>query len=733
VPSLKGLAQHILINEIAYSNKQILKDFEDDSPDWFELYNPSDSPIDITDYMVIDDKAKDEYWIFPSYTMEPGELLLVFASGKDTMVNNEFHTSFKLGNMKETLFLLNNSGEIVDSIAPECVPAGNHSLSRIPDGSPDLFAAVSSPRNTNNNAMVISVNFIPDTLMISHKSGFYTQPISITLANNHPENTIVYTLDAEVPDEEAETYTGQLYLEDLTPEQNRFANIPETQIEPGNKIYKGNILRAVVYSNGCPASNEITSSFFINESMKGRYKVPVVSLITERDNLFDKKTGIYVHGKYRNFDQHGAKWERETHIEIFDSNGVQIIDQDGGMRIHGRGSRRSEQKSLRLYADAEYGREFFDYPLFRQKPEIERYKVILMRTTGGTRGPLLREELCNALVKDMNIDYNAGETAILFINGEYWGIYNLMERQNEEYIGVNYDVQDPQADIIAYDRDVVVEEGDIADYDNLISFIEASDPTDDGFYTEISKRIDIDAMIDYYIAEFYIANTDWPFSNVELWKLKSDTAKWRYFFFDSDASLMWINDDHLTEYNNSIPDYQRHPDFCTFILKSLLDNNEIRNLFFQRFHHHLSTTFRTDRVMNEISRLEKIYAPLVPEHIYRWHNPIDYKKWQINIASLRTFAMLRPGILYDQLTQNFGNPYVVFPNPGNGDFTLQFILNVPSANISIYSISGVLLKVFSFPALNTETLPIQTNLPSGLYLMKVVAGNFAFTEKLIIQ
>lgn len=726
-------AQDVVINEVAYSNKRILRDFDGDSPDWFELYNPSTFPVNIGGFQVTDNLQKNQYWSFPAYTLEPGHYLHVFASGKDTIIDLEWHTSFKLGSMRESLFLLDNNGIIIDSVSPQCVPPGNNSLSRIPDGNAHWYAAHSTPGNSNDLAEIIPVEFNRDTLMISHSSGYYSAPVSIVLTNLDPRNTIVFTLNGDDPDEEACKYEEALYLENITPNNNRFAQIPDQLYVPGNKISKANILRAVVISNGCPASNEISNTYFIGDDFKDRYKVPVVSMITDEDNLFDNETGIYVAGKYENYNQHGAKWERDTHIEIFDSAGVQIIDQDGGMRIHGRGSRRADQKSFRLYADAEYGKAYFDYPLFKQKPDIERYEVILMRTTAATRGPVFKEELCNNLVQGMNIDYNAGETAILFLNGEYWGIYNLMERQNEEYIKANYKVDDPQADIVAYDWGLIVEEGDSLEYEALIQFITSSDPGSEDFFDALDSYVDVDAMIDYYIAELYIANTDWPSSNLELWKLKNDTARWRYFFFDSDASFMWINDDQLSEYNNTMPDYQRHPEYCTIIMRTALNNKEFRDRFFREFHYHLSTTFSTEKVINEINRLEKKYAELMPEHIYRWNNPTNYNKWLMNVASLRTFAMQRPSYLHKQLVQNFGNPYILYPNPGKGDFSLQFVGDVSFASVRIYTVNGVLLQTFSFPNINASEINISSHLSSGIYVVSVTTDSYVFTEKLVVQ
>jgi hypothetical protein len=729
---LNGLSQDVVINEIAYTNDGLVTDRHGKAPDWFEILNNSGHSINLMDYQVTDDTSKAIYWTFPSHIMQPGEYLVVFASDKDTMFDSEFHTSFRLENMRETLYLINPFNEIIDIAEPSCAPSG-YSLGRQPDGSNGFKVIVPTPGTTNDFSESINVNFIQDSLTVSHPSGFYNSPVSVILKQKHPGNKIIYTLDGEVPENDAQIYEHPIYLEDITKQKNRFANKVHEEIEPGNAIFKANILRAVVYSNGCPASNEIVNTYFINESIKGHYKVMVVSLITEEDNLFDDEIGIYTEGNSNNFRQHGSKWERPAHIEIFDGTGKQVIDQDAGMRIHGYGSRGDPQKSLRLYAEKEHGKEYFESALFSQKPLLDKFKILLLRTTNRNFGPLFKEELCNHLIENMNIDYQAGETAILFINGEYWGIYNLMERQNRYYVENNYDISNADVDIISYFFRLTVEEGTVDEYNDLVGYLYSADPFSESFYREIESRIDIDAIIHYYIAQIYFANYDWPLNNLELWKLKNDTAKWRYFFFDLDASMMWLNDDHLTVYLNDIEDYQRFPEFSTVILRIMMKNEIFRKKFYGEFQHHLNTTFNAGRVIAAINKFEKQYAPLVPEHVYRWHNPIDYHKWEESVTWLRTFAIQRPVILTGQLQHSFGDQYQIYPNPGNGKFTVQMINPVESMIVRVFSAKGEVLQQWSYPNVNSNEIHISADLPPGFYIIQIETENSRYSEKLIIH
>lgn len=728
----RAMTQSVVINEVCYSSKNLIQDFEGDTPDWIELYNDSDEPVQLRGYKLTDDTSKNEFWHFPSCEIQPHTFLMVFASDKDTVVKAEIHTDFKIAALKETLYLLDPDDHIIDKVSPQCVPS-NLSLSRVPDGSSELFVTSPTPGKSNNIAEQIPVNYIRDTLIVSHASGFYNSPVEVSLSNLHPENKILYTLDGDDPDENEATYCDAILFKDRTPYENRFANEVEMEDKPGDLIFKGNVLRAVVYSNGCPASNAISNVYFVNPNIRTTYHVPVVSLITDENNLFDKETGIYTHGSYRNFDQHGGKWERPVHVEIFDTTGLQIIDQDAGVRIHGRGSRRTPQKSMRLYADPEYGAGTFNYPFFSQKPQINQFKVLLLRNTNGTMGPLFKEELCNYLVQDLDVDYQAGRTVILFINGEYWGIYNLMERENKDYIKSNFNLDDIEADIIAYDRHLVVEEGSMDAYNALISFFKSSDPSSQSFYEDLTERMDVPEMIDYFIAKLYLSDIDWPQSNLEIWKVRSDTARWRFFMFDSDGSMMWLDYNLLSEYNSQRDETQRFSEFSMIILRTAMQNETFREQFRRRFYELMNTSFSSSSVLKAINHFEAIYAPLVPEHTYRWNEPSDYPKWKSHVDELKKFAAQRPQMIMHQLENNFGNPLTLYPNPSEGSFNLDLVMPAEKVEVRIFSAKGILMYQWIGTYTGESPLELNTGLPAGFYIIQARTMQNSYIGKLIIQ
>ena len=721
------LSQNIVINEVQYGNKSTLTTTDGETPDWIEIYNADTVSVLLQNFKLTDDTSKSAYWNFPNVKLPPGNFILVFASGKNLLNGDEIHTDFKLKVMEESVFLLNKENAIVDKINAQCVPT-DKSIGRNTDGEEELVVFNPTPGTSNNNATPININFKPDVLKVSNREGFYANSLKIDFTNNHANNKIYYTLNGDEPDTDAIEFIEDFYLYDANNNKNRFANKVDIGKKPGNHISKASIVRAKVFSEGCPASNEITNTYFIKNGGWNRYNVPMVSIVTESDNLFDDEIGIYTKGKYSNHNRRGKEWERPAHIEMYDSANKLIVNQDMGLRLHGRASRGAAQKSFRLYAREEYGTPEFNFPFFPQKPHLKSFKTLLLRSTEDWSGTLVKDELGNHIIDNMNLNYTACRTVLVYVNGEYWGIYSLRERLDEHWVANNYGIQTPELDIISHDPGgLKLEEGSFDAYNSMLNWLENADVHSSSFYTELSARFDIEGMIDYYIAQLYLANTDFPHNNLKLWRQKSDTAKWRYFYFDLDAIMTRVAFDHLSEYNNTLEKYDRYPDYSIIVFQKVIKNETFRAQFNARFRYHISNTFVPDKVLKLVNHYQDLYEPLVGEHIYRWNNPKDVNKWLHNIDILKTFALQRPSYVNQYLLKNLGNPFRVFPNPSQGSFHIENI--TANDKISIFNLQGKLSwnsKVYEQEAVNVP-------LAKGIYILQIQSGRNLYNEKIIIE
>jgi len=726
-----GIAQELKINEVQYSNRSTIFDTDHTSPDWIEIINAGDESIKLGRYQLSDDSAATEAWNLPNIDLPPDSVLLVFASGKNLYLTNEFHSDFRLNLMDDPVILMDSRGRVLDRINPQCVPP-DASLGRIPDGSNVWSILSPTPGLSNNTAEAIEIEYLSDSLWVSHPSGSSTQALELHLFNKHQANKIYYSLDGSPPDERSLPYEGSIPLKDINPESNRYANQGDPNYIPGNLISKANILRAIVISEGCPASQMISNTYSVSSTDRLKYPVPVVSIITDPANLFDDETGIYVEGKELNYTQRGREWERPVHIEVFDSTGQLLIDQEAGMRIHGGAGRSADQKSLRLYARESYGAESFSHPFFSQKPDLSSFKTLLLRSTREWSGTLIKDELCNTLVRDLELDYSATQTSIVFVNGEYWGIYSLRERQDKHYVENNYDLENIEMDIIAYNsREFLLEEGSTEAYERLIDSLSLSDPGDQMFYERIKQWFDIENLADFFIAHFYLANTDFPDNNFKLWRVHSDTARWRFFFFDLDGAMRQTFSNQLSDHIDAMEGYQYYPPHTTFILGTLLQNSEFREFFHNRFIFHLKETFNPANVISQIDAFQQYYQPLVPEHSYRWNRPEDFKSWLSNVEMLRSFALQRPLTVYDELNHLFGGSLSLYPNPSSGLINLKLPWQAEQLSINIFSASGVQVEKLQLYA--TDRISFNPQLDPGVYFVQVIWDQQVHTEKLIVN
>lgn len=318
-------------------------------------------------------------------------------------------------------------------------------------------------KKPNENAML---NFSKD-------SGFYENEIKLSLKPSKKGATIYYTLDGSTPTLESEKYTSPITLVDRTPEKNVLSSKDDTSFFdkyiPKVDIQKATVVRAFEEYKDGTTSEIITKTYFIGKQFVEKYKnIPVLSISINPEYLFDKTYGIYVKGKVyedwvkdggdldntptwelpANFTQIGREWERPMHLEFFENGKATSLSQDLGLRIMGGASRGNEQKTLKFYARKDYGKGSVDYELFPgdtknidKETPLHTYDTFAVRT-GGNDGwtTKFRHRYIQLLVNDRAFTTQQTRPVVVFINGEYWGLYTMQDDYSDNYIYRNYDI-----------------------------------------------------------------------------------------------------------------------------------------------------------------------------------------------------------------------------------------------------------------------------------------------------
>ena len=523
----------------------------------------------------------------------------------------------------------------------------------------------------------------------SHERGFYTEAFTLSISTDLVDAVIYYTLDGTDPDQNSQVFNTPIEIDSRTGDENVFSEIPTNNISAGHQyredwrspqgeVFKLTIIRARLYTD-TDSSRIVTHTFLVDENGSERYSMPLFSLVTNPENWFSDESGIYVAGNNDNYNQRGADWERPVHIEFFENDGSVAIAQDGGVRIHGGTSRNRPRKTLRLYARSDYGESWFEYPIFPDK-DVSRYKRILLRNSGNDWSEsLFRDAYLQSLIKEnTELDMQYSRPAIVFINGEYWGIHNIRDRFDDRYLQAHYSVDPDRVSILEnrweYDDG---DEAGVDDFNDFMQFVNLSNTALPSNYEIIKQRIDVENFIDYQITQIFSRNTDWPGNNVRFWRYMNDgynpeapyraDGLWRWMVFDLDFGfgLQFDYVNNSQEFGGNNPFHNTlsfalksdgsswpNPEWSTRLFRRLMVNSDFKKDFISRFADHLNTTFSQNRIVAQLDSLTSLYTPEMNEHILRWSEP-TMSHWESDLNIMHDFAMNRTESVRENLDNYF--------------------------------------------------------------------------------
>jgi len=622
--SLQENLSYVVINEVMASNTTTIQDRDGDYPDWLELYNPGDLEIDLTGYGLSDDPDDPFKWLFPSTILQPGEFKLIFTSDKNyTSESPYLHTNFKIKAGGETLLLSDTSGFVLDQINTVEI-SSDLSWGRQPDGSPDwLFFNNPTPGESNSTVGFIAYS---SPVIFSHPGGFYEADILIEISAQDSVTEIRYTLDGSDPSENSSLYSQPV------------------------PVSNTKVLRARSFALGFLPGKILTNTYLFNENTT----LPVISLSTDPDNMFNKETGIY--------ENYREDWERPVHIEFFETDGLQKINEDAGIKIGGNNTRGRVQKAFQINFRGKYGPNIIEYQVFPDLPVFEFNNLYLRAAGNDWDQAHFRDGFLQTLVRDLEFETQAYRPATIFLNGDYWGILNVRQRYNLQYFISMFGADPNNIDVLehAHPNDFIsVIEGDLDAFNVLYDYIENNDFTNNSSYEFIQTKMEINSFLDWVISEIYFNNTDWPTNNVKMWRHKTEDSKFRWILFDLDWSYGYqrtrIGPEDENTYKGNTLTWALGTDkmFTGTMLRQFLENEQFKIEFINRFADYLNTVFKPEHVQQLISSTQAHLEPEMPRHYDRFKNdPIS--KWYDYITIVENFAQNRPFYIREHIRNYFG-------------------------------------------------------------------------------
>jgi hypothetical protein len=681
-------ASQVTLNEIVSSNASTVADEDGNYEDWIELHNSGETPVDLSGWGLTDAPATPFKWVFPDgCIIGADQYLLVWTSNKDRRdPAAPLHTNFAVSASGETIVLTQTGGTIIeDSVAVPALPR-DASYGRKPGGDSAWYYFEQPTPGAANATPGYSTWMTPPEC--SQPAGFYPAGFDLNITAN-PAHTVYYTLDGSDPDparvgpgaepyRETHEFTGPLQVGSRSGDPNVVSMIPTTGLiypwlpqwqAPSGEVFKATVVRAVAHDPETGRlSPVVTRSFFVDPEIATRYgQLPVISLVTDHRHLFAEETGIYVPGNHggvmanQNFFQ---GWVKPASIEYFEGGGTPGFSGVYEISIQGSTSPASMQKGLNVIARDSLGPAMIEQSLFPNSEtvagQLASFKRFMLRSWGSARSweVFFADAYHQMLAASTGLEIQDYRPAVVFINGEYWGLHEMREANKNSWYHqarTGIDRDDPGYDLI--DGDSTVDEGDAIHWSETMAFINANNMANDAAYDYITTRIDVENFAQYIIHCVFCGKRDWPDQNEAKWRPRTPDGRWRWSQYDMDQGLSeWGKPEYDMLYqtlSGPVDGYGPHP-----LLVKLIQNSRFRKLFINTYADWLNTRFETAVALARFDAMKAQLDPFISEFNQRWPNTYN---WSTGTSYGRNIVARRKNLRIAQLAANFnlGSTYPV--------------------------------------------------------------------------
>lgn len=654
--SFYALNAQVVINEFSASN---LKSYPDDYAkyeDWVELYNMGNESVDLEGWFLTDKESKPYKWSFPEgIIISPKGYIVVWCSGRDSVSSSGIHTNFKLTQTQGTdiVMLSNSNGALQDKADLKLVLTAQ-SVARAQNGETPWLICTEPTLGSSNNSSEKYEGLAP-TPVIQLDAGFYegSQKTKIDFDENFYK--VRYTTNGNEPDENSSLYIANtdILIQSTTSLKAKAFPIDNNNLLPSKIDFK---------------------TFFIDES----FTVPVFSVAA--DKIQDLANG---QGELRPIGT----------LEYFNEDGERTAVSYGELNRHGQDSWILPHRSLDWISRDEMGynkavfEELFTYS------DRDEYQRFMFRASGDDNYPAngdlnhegschIRDEFVHTLAQKggMKLDVRVVERVVVFLNGEYWGLYGLRERPADHDYTVEYYDQDKyNLHYLATWGNTWAEYGGaeaFADWTDFRDFVLNSDMSIEENYEIVKSRFQVKSLCDYMIINLNTVASDWLNYNTGWWRgidPKGDHKKWGYILWDNDATFdYYINYsgvpntdpdaqpcdiDEISEYMDDFFNNQDVGKHEKIFLKLQEENDEFRQLYYSRQADLLNTVFSCDNMIATFDSMIATIEPEMPRQIARWGGSME--GWQENVDKMRGFITDRCTLIDDGMVDcfNLTGPY----------------------------------------------------------------------------
>ncbi|HAL73510.1 MAG TPA: hypothetical protein DCM45_00280 [Clostridiales bacterium] len=584
----------IWINEVMAENSSVTASGKVESPDWIELYNGTTQAIDLTGYGISDDFGSPFQMVLQGLSIGPGEYQVIEP------------TTFGLSTQDETVYLTRPDKSLADTFATGALRNGissgrGNSGGDEPAGS--RFFYTSPTRGKVNSTSAVTGIALSPVIHVTNldssenNSIYFSGSAQATLASTQPGVIIRYTLDGSTP-----TASSPVYQQPLTISRN---TVIRCRSERADSL-----------------PSDVVSQTLITGV---QHDLPVVSIAVQSAD-FTGPNGVWTDFSHNH--------EAPAQISFYEQDGTFGISFNSGVALHGAYSRKEIQKSLELNLRETYGDRQVIYPFFPDN-EISTFKRLILRTSSQDwKFSKIRDAYMSELVEnDLAVDTMDWRPCVLYVNGEYYGLYEIRENIDEYYMASHFGTDPAKVDIIK--GNAIVLEGSMTEYYKLLNYVKAHDLTSEDAYQHVLNLIDEQSLIDWLIAESFFNNLD--NGNKKFWRERTDGAQWRWAFFDLDWGL-FPDTYKMNILTKDLLDPAGHGQsnfFDSSLQVKLMENPAFKEMFIERYAELINSTFQTERMLTLFDSMVGQIRSEMPRQIKLWGMPYSVAVWEKNIAELR--------------------------------------------------------------------------------------------------
>ena len=555
-----------------------------------ELYNTKDINIKLDGYAIGDKSEK-------TYKLD-GKTI----KGNGYLVLSSSTLGFNINNANEIIYLT-YSGQIIDTMSVNKL-VGNISTG-ITDNKKVYYKNITLG-SSNSKDTYKGFSEVP---IFSIDGGYVDSGTEVKLSTNDG-STIYYTTNGSFPNKNSTKYTKPI------------------------KIDKTTIIKAISYKDGYLESDIISRTFKTDR----KHDIAYVSISSSYDNLFG------VGGLLTNWTSNN---EKKVSFEFYDETGKLGVSFLANAKLSGMDSRREPQKSISIYLRKRYGLSFVNYPFFPENDYTEYSSFVLRNAGEDPKNVRIMDAAISRIIdKEMDIDKQAYRPVVVYLNGNYYGIYNMREKLNGDYVESKYGIDNDDVNVIKYSTPT---NGSASSYNSLVSYINSHSMLNKDNYEYVKKELDVEELANYMIVESFFGNTD--LGNIRYWKAK-ENGKWRFMLYDMDWSLwnMGLDMGYPIKYGK-VPAATYLSSAIT-ITRKLYQNSEFKDMYLKNLAEYLKGTFKPDRMKKIVDELSSEIENEMPYHIKRWGNSYtglsSMTSWKNNLNSFKNTLTTR----YNRVVSN---------------------------------------------------------------------------------